>query len=111
LVVGSELAAHNQAGESFGAFAGLFLIGLGWSCGLIAGSALLVETFSGPDRVGFQGMADMCMTAAGGVAGVISGLIVAVASFHVLSHGAMVLGAIPTLMVVIGALSGRVRKG
>ena len=53
----------------------------------------------------------MCMTAAGGVAGVISGLIVAVASFHVLSHGAMVLGAIPTLMVVIGALSGGVRKG
>ena len=111
LVIGSELAAHNQAGESFGVFTGLFLIGLGWSCGLIAGSALLVETFSGPDRVGFQGMADMCMTAAGGVAGVISGFIVAVASFHVLSHGAMVLGAIPTLMVIIGALSGRVRKG
>jgi len=50
------------------------------------------------------------MTAAGGVAGVIAGLIVAVASFHVLSHGAMVLGAVPTLMVAVRALSSRERK-
>ena len=36
-------------------FLGLFLLGLGWSCGLIGGSTLLTESVPVPDRVAVQG--------------------------------------------------------
>ena len=40
-------------------FAGLFLLGLGWSCGLIGGSTLLTESVPVHDRVAVQGAADL----------------------------------------------------
>ena len=107
LAVGADVAAHNAAHESAGAFLGMFLIGVGWSCGLIASSALLVRTFTGPDRIGIQGLADLCMSGGGAVAGVTAGFIVATTEFHVLSHGAIVVGIIPTLVVIMGWWSTR----
>jgi len=101
LAVGAAVTAQNEAHQSVGAFLGMFLIGIGWSCGLVASSALLVRTFDGPNRIGIQGLADMCMTTGGASAGITAGLVLAVTTFPVLAHGATVLGILPAALVLV----------
>ncbi len=107
LALGAEVTAHNEAHESLGAFIGMFVIGVGWNCGLVASSALLVRTFTGDDKVGIQGLADMCMTAAGASAGLAAGFTMAATGFHHLSHAAMVVGLLPPVAVVVAWLGRR----
>ena len=109
LAVGAAFSAGSEATESGGVYLGLFLIGLGWCCGLVAGSTLLVRTFAGSDRVGIQGLADLCMTASGGLAGLGSGFMVAVAGYQNLSRAGIVVGLIPTVAVLAMLLSDRGR--
>ena len=61
LFVGAELASHTDPEHSTGLFVGLMMIGLGWSFGLIAGSALLTASFGVSERVEVQGGADFMM--------------------------------------------------
>ena len=86
LCIGAETAAHNSAEDSAGMFAGLLLVGLGWSFGLIAGSALLTSAFPVAQRVEMQGGADLLMTGGGAVAGLSSGVIMEHFGFHSFSH-------------------------
>ena len=109
LAVGAAFAAGSEATEAGGVYLGLFLIGLGWCCGLVAGSTLLVRTFAGSNRVGIQGLADLCMTASGGLAGLGSGFMVAVAGYQNLSRAAIVVGLVPTVAVLAMLLSDRGR--
>lgn len=66
-------------------FPGLYLLGLGWSFGIVAGSALLTESVPDEHRVVVQGAADMATNVASGVGALASGLVVSMAGFHVLS--------------------------
>lgn len=86
LFVGGELASHTRAEDAVGVFVGLFLIGLGWSFGLIAGSALLTASFPAAQRVGVQGAADLLMSGAGAVAGLSAGVVYELSSYADLSH-------------------------
>ena len=86
LFVGAEMASHTDPEDSLGVFVGLFLIGLGWSFGLIAGSTLLTASFPVAERVSIQGAADLVMVGAGATAGLSSGFAVEWSSFHSLSH-------------------------
>jgi MFS family permease len=72
---------------------GLFLLGLGWSCTLIAGSTLLTESVPLDERPTVQGAADLVMGIAGASAGVLSGLVVGLGSYGLLT-------AIAALLVV-----------
>ncbi|MCH1514684.1 MAG: MFS transporter [Acidimicrobiales bacterium] len=101
LVVGSELASHAEPEDSLGVFMGLFLIGLGWSFGLVASSALIAGEFDGPEKVRIQGLADLSMTASGGLAGLGSGLVVTVTDYQTLSHYSGILGLYPTITVLL----------
>ncbi len=67
-------------------FAGLFLLGLGWSFALIAGSALLTESLPVSERVGAQGFADLAMSALGATAAIGSGFVKATVGFHWLAN-------------------------
>ena len=107
LIVGSEFASHTDPEHSTGVFTGLFLIGLGWSFGLVASSSLIATTFQGLQRVRVQGLADLMMTASGGLAGLGSGLVVSLTDFRTLSHYSGILGLYPTAAVLIVALTGR----
>ena len=107
LTVGSVVAARNEAHQSLGAFVGMFLIGIGWSCGLVASSALLAVTFDGPDRVRVQGLADLSMTTAGALAGVSAGLVVAATSYQTLGDIASIVGLLPILGFVALMISQR----
>jgi len=87
---------------------GLFLLGLGWSCTLIAGSTLLVDDVGPVDRPSVQGLSDLVMNGAGAVGGAVAGLIVAFSSYAVLCAVA----AIPVLglAMLVGAWGKRARS-
>jgi MFS family permease len=79
---------------------GLFLLGLGWSCTLIAGSTLLTDDLDQADRPSVQGLSDLIMNLSAAVGGVIAGVIVAYASYGALCVAAVV----PIVALVIFAL-------
>jgi MFS family permease len=54
---------------------GLFLLGLGWSCTLIAGSTLVTDSVDPAERPSVQGLSDLTMNAAGALGGVAAGVI------------------------------------
>ncbi len=86
LFIGAEMASHTDPEDSLGVFIGLFLIGLGWSFAMISGSALLTSAFPVNERAAVQGAADFTMVASGALAGLASGVIIDLSSFHALSH-------------------------
>jgi MFS family permease len=75
LLAGTAGASHAQTA------AGLFVLGLGWSAGLVSGSALLTDSVPQPARAAAQGLSDLTMNTAAGIGGVAAGLIVAEASY------------------------------
>ena len=76
---------------------GLFLLGLGWSCTLIAGSAYLSESVSVEMRPASQGASDLVMNLAGAGGGAIAGVIIGT-----LSYGWLCLfAAIPVIALAI----------
>lgn len=76
---------------------GLFLLGLGWSASLIAGSALLSRDLTPTTRPSVQGFADMSMNLSGAAGGLVAGVVVAGWSFGVLNAAAALL----TIPIVI----------
>ena len=109
LVVGAELASHADPEDSVGVFVGLFLIGLGWSFGLVASSTLIATEFKGSEKVRIQGLADLAMTASGGIAGIGSGLVVTLTDYQTLSHYSGILGLYPVIIVVLFSLAEKFR--
>lgn len=75
LLAGTAGPSHGQTA------AGLFVLGLGWSAGLVSGSALLTDSVPGPVRAAVQGLSDLTMNTAAGIGGAAAGLIVAQASY------------------------------
>jgi MFS family permease len=72
----------GTAGPSHGQTAiGLFLLGLGWSAGLVAGSTLLTDSVPQPVRAAVQGLSDLTSNTAAGLGGAAAGLVVAQASY------------------------------
>lgn len=75
LLAGTAGAAHGRTA------AGLFVLGLGWSAGLVAGSALLTDSVPQPARAAVQGLSDLTMNASAGIGGAVAGVIVSQASY------------------------------
>jgi MFS family permease len=70
---------------------GLVLLGLGWSAGLVSGSALLSESVPARVRTSAQGLSDVAMNVSGAVGSVVAGLVVTGASYAVVGVAAAVL--------------------
>jgi MFS family permease len=85
---------------------GLFLLGLGWSCTLIAGSTLVTDEVEPRERPSVQGLSDLTMNVAGAVGGVIAGVVVWLASYAVLNAVA----AIPVLVLAGAAMLPACRR-
>ncbi len=77
----SGLAPHH---DSFTLGIGLFLLGLGWSFTLIAGSTLLSETVTIDMRPSTQGASDLVMNLMGAGGAAIGGVIIGFFSYAVL---------------------------
>lgn len=79
---------------------GLFLLGLGWSCTLIAGSTVVTDEVDPTERPAVQGLSDLVMNAAGAVGGAAAGIIVLVSSYGWLCAAALVpLGVLVVLLL------------
>ncbi len=79
-------------------FAGLFLLGVGWNIGLIAGSSILTGAVSAESRVEVQGTADLTMSLCGGTAAFASGFVKQEWGYHVLANAATLMAGV--LLVV-----------
>ncbi len=102
LVLIAATATSAAAGhQSWLLFLGLYLLGLGWSGGMIGGTALLTESVPAQDRVMVQGSADLFMSVCGAIAGFGSGFIKESIGYHRLSLFGMALA----FMVALAALS------
>jgi MFS family permease len=98
LLTAVALAGSAPEGGSLGLTTGLFLLGVGWSCCLVASSALLVDAVPLAERPGVQGGSDLVMGlfAAGG--GALAGVVVAEWGYGVLNAASGLLA-----LVVLGA--------
>ncbi len=85
LVLATILTALAGEAPRLLMFPGLFLLGLGWSFGFVAGSALLTESVDLGDRVAVQGAADLATNVASGVGALASGVVLSMSGFHTLS--------------------------
>ncbi len=78
LLVSLVLCGRAPEGSSWQIFAGLFLLGLGWSFATVAASTMIADQAPLDVRTEVQGAADLVMgltaAAAGGVAGLIVGV-------------------------------------
>ncbi|WP_307868189.1 MFS transporter [Cellulosimicrobium cellulans] len=91
LLAAAVVVAGAPGEDSARLTVGLVLLGLGWSCGLVAGSALLVDATPGPSRTSVQGLSDLAMNTGGAVGGILAGAIIGFSSYGALAWGAAAL--------------------
>ncbi|MHB1130398.1 MAG: MFS transporter, partial [Ilumatobacteraceae bacterium] len=106
LLIGATLMAALAGDQPALLFPSLWLLGAGWSCGLIGGSSLLVDSVVGEQRVQVQGTADLLMSFFGGLAGFSSGFIRKAVGFTMLANIAALLAAV----LLVAVLSRRLRE-
>lgn len=103
LLVAVALAGTAPMGASVQIGAGLFLLGVGWSCCTVAGSALLTESTPLEARTDVQGAADLTMNGSAAVAGALAGVVMGALGFAMLN----VFAAVLTLGVLVAVLVSR----
>ena len=84
-------------------FIALFLLGVGWNFGFVAGSALLTEGLDGAERTTLQGATDAMIWSSAAAAALGSGIVVAAASYTALG----LLGAALIVFPVLAMARGR----
>ncbi|WSV43978.1 MFS transporter [Streptomyces sp. NBC_01077] len=106
-LIGVAALVAGTAGPSHGRTAlGLFILGLGWSAGLVSGSALLTDSVPQAARAAVQGLSDFVMNTAAGIGGLAAGLIVAQAGYGPLNA----IAACLLLPMAALAIRGSLRK-
>jgi MFS family permease len=81
LLASAVVAGSAAADNAIQLGVGLFLLGLGWSCTLIAGSAFLSESVSLEMRPASQGASDLVMNLSGAAGGALAGIIIGTLSY------------------------------
>ncbi|MCZ2848984.1 MFS transporter [Modestobacter sp. VKM Ac-2978] len=81
LLLAAVVAGTAPPGAALQLGVGLFLLGLGWSCGLVAGSTLVTESVSAEVRPSAQGATDLLMGLGAAVAGAVGGPLLALGGF------------------------------
>ncbi len=99
---GAISAAMTPADGRAGVFVGNFLVGLGWSFGVVAASSLIVAQFPVEQRVGVQGVGDLAMIGSGAFAGLSSGALYSVFGYGGVNVGNAAFGA---LLIVATAVT------
>lgn len=98
-IISGSAAADDISSLGFG----LFLLGLGWSFTLIAGSALLSSSVDATLKTSSQGASDLVMNLAGAGGGAVAGVIISVLTYGWLC----VFAAIPVIALAIWSISFR----
>lgn len=100
LLLAGLIAALAPANSQLLLILALALLGLGWNIGLISGTALIVDATDSADRAKKQGAIDVLVALAGATGGILSGVVVALTNYTILSFvgGALALGLIPVVL-------------
>ncbi|WP_394813942.1 MFS transporter [Streptomyces litchfieldiae] len=97
VLLASGILAATAPGGSTAAFAvALALLGVGWSLGLVSGTAIITDAVPPATRARTQGVVDVSIAIAGATGGLASGLIVSAAGYPLLAAG----GGIAALAIV-----------
>ncbi|MGA0113005.1 MAG: MFS transporter [Candidatus Nanopelagicaceae bacterium] len=104
LLLSTVISGLAAADDAIMLGVGLFLLGLGWSCTLIAGSALLTESVDPEMKTSSQGASDLVMNLSGAGGGALAGVIIGTLSYGWLCAFA----AIP--VAFLGIWSGKVSR-
>ncbi|WP_346623891.1 MFS transporter [Blastococcus montanus] len=91
LLAAAAVAGTAAPADSMQLGAGLLLLGLGWSCGLIAGSSLVTESVGADLRPTAQGGTDLLMGLGAALAGVVGGPLLAWGGFGLVAAVSAVL--------------------
>jgi len=101
LVLALLLCSWAPEGAHWQIFAGLFLLGLGWSFSMVAASTLVADHAPLDARPDVQGASDLVMGVTAAGAGALAGLVVDLAGYPVL--------ALVTLSLALGVVGAAVR--
>jgi MFS family permease len=109
VVLGAGTIAAVAAGYvPFMIFVGLFLLGLGWSLGLIGGTTLLTASVPADARVEAQGTGDLTLSLCGAAAAFGSGFVKQAAGYHILADVAT--GVAAGLLVFAWLTAARMQR-
>lgn len=100
LLLSTVISGFARADDAYTLGLGLFLLGLGWSCTLIAGSAFLSESVEPTFKASSQGASDLVMNLAGAGGGALAGVIIGTLSYGWLCFAAAIPVAALGLMSV-----------
>jgi MFS family permease len=98
LLTAAALAGTAPSGAALQLGAGLLLLGLGWSCGLIAGSTLVTESVGEGRRPAAQGGTDLLMGLGAALAGIAGGPLLALGGYGLVATVSAAL-VVPLLVV------------
>jgi MFS family permease len=101
LLLSTVISGFARADDAYTLGLGLFLLGLGWSCTLIAGSAYLSESVDPTFKADSQGASDLVMNLAGAGGGALAGVIIGTLSYGWLCFAA----AVPVLALGVMSLN------
>jgi predicted MFS family arabinose efflux permease len=87
--------------------AGLVVLGTGWSCGLVAGSAMLTEATPVERRPAVQGLSDLLMNVCGASGTLVAGAVVGAVSYGALGAAVGVLVTATGAWLLAHGLSAR----
>jgi MFS family permease len=77
----------------------LFLLGLGWNCCFVAGSALLADVLRSHEKGRIQGLADVTVNIASGVGSLGGGVIFAAIGYTAMNWIGVIIALIPLVLV------------
>ena len=103
LLAAAALAGTAAPGAAVQLGVGLLLLGLGWSCGLIAGSTLVTESVEVGLRPTAQGGTDLLMGLGAALAGAIGGPLLAIGGFGLVTAVSAAL-VLPLAVVWLGGI-------
>ncbi|KUH39061.1 MFS transporter [Streptomyces kanasensis] len=87
----------------------LVLLGVGWSFGLVTGTAIVTDSTPLATRAKVQGLVDVAIAIAGAVGGLASGIVVAFASYPILAVLCGVLASVAAPAAIVAARKGSSR--
>jgi MFS family permease len=106
LLLAAIIAGSARANDAYTLGVGLFLLGLGWSCTLIAGSAYLSESVDSEYRASSQGASDLVMNLSGAGGGALAGVIIGTLNYGWLCFFA----AVPVSLLGIASIKLRTNE-
>jgi MFS family permease len=102
LLLAALVAGTAPPGAAVQLGTGLFLLGLGWSCGLVAGSTMVTEAVPAEVRPPAQGATDLLMGLGAAVAGAVGGPLLGLGGFGLVAVVSALL-VLPLAVVWTGA--------